>query len=151
MTRISTPIPSPRSAADTAIRACLTVPCRPEQVRVVREFIRQVFRDDPDADIPVLLTSKLATNSVLYSWSRLGGTMMVTVSDIEDGMVRVEVADAGGLSVPVPQDENDDWAESGHGLRLVRDLSDQMSYRIEADGGLVTWFVIPSCGRNADR
>jgi anti-sigma regulatory factor (Ser/Thr protein kinase) len=118
---------------------------------VVREFIRQVFRDDPDADIPVLLTSELATNSVLYSWSRLGGTMMVTVSDIEDGMVRVEVADAGGLSVPVPQDENDDWAESGHGLRLVRDLSDQMSYRIEADGGLVTWFAIPSCGRNADR
>ena len=116
---------------------------------MVREFIRQVFRDDPDADIPVLLASELATNSVLYSWSRLGGTMTVTVSDIEDGMVRVEVADAGGLSVPVPQDESDDWAESGHGLRLVKDLSDQLGYRIEADGGLVTWFVVPFGGRDA--
>jgi anti-sigma regulatory factor (Ser/Thr protein kinase) len=76
--------------------------------------------------------------------------MTVTVRDSEGGMVRVEVADAGGPSMPVPQDESDDWAEGGHGLRLVRDLSDQLGYRIEADGGLVTWFVVPYRGQEAD-
>jgi hypothetical protein len=73
------------------------------------------------------------------------------VSDIEDGMVRVEVADAGGPSVPVPQDEADDWAKGGRGLRLVRDLSDQLGCRIQADGGLVTWFVVPCGGWDAGR
>jgi hypothetical protein len=35
-------------------------------VREVREFIRQEFGDDPDPDVPVLLASELATNSVLF-------------------------------------------------------------------------------------
>ena len=149
MTRTSTPVPSPRTSADAVIRACLTVPCRPDQVRKVREFIRQEFGDDPDPEVPVLLASELATNSVRHSWSRMGGTMTVTVIDTRDGMARVEVADAGGPSVPVPLDERDDWAEGGHGLKLVKDLSHHLGYRIQADGGLVTWFDVPSCGRDA--
>jgi anti-sigma regulatory factor (Ser/Thr protein kinase) len=85
---------------------------------------------------------ELAANSVLHSSSRLGGTMTVTVSGALDGTVRVEVADAGGLSVPVLRGGPDGCRENGRGLRLVADLSARWGYRTEADGGLVTWFEV---------
>ena len=134
---------TPGQAADTAIRACLTVPCEARQVRAVREFVGEKLGDHPGAEIPVLLASELATNSVRHSSPRLGGTMTVTVSGIPDGTVRVEVADAGGLSVPVLRGGPGGCDENGRGLRLVGDLSARWGHRIEADGGLVTWFEVP--------
>ena len=118
-------------------------------MRAVREFVGETLGGHPCAEVPVLLASELATNSVLHSSSRIGGTMTVTVSGVPDGAVRVEVADAGGLSVPVPRGGPDRWDEGGRGLHLVGDLSARWGYRIEPDGGLVTWFEVPCCRRNA--
>ena len=149
MTSTVTPAHAAGAAAGTAIRACLTVPCEARQVRAVREFVGETLGDDPCAEVPVLLASELAANSVLHSSSRLGGTMTITVSGVPDGTVRVEVADAGGPSVPVPRGGSGGCGESGRGLHLVGDLSARWGYRIEADGGLVTWFEVPRCRRNA--
>ena len=145
MTSTVTPAHAAGAAAGTAIRACLTVPCQARQVRAVREFVGETLGDDPCAEVPVLLASELAANSVLHSSSRLGGTMTVTVSGVPDGTVRVEVADAGGPSVPVLGGGPGGCGESGRGLHLVGDLSARWGYRIEADGGLVTWFEVPRC------
>ncbi len=146
MTSTATPAHAIGAAASTAIRACLTVPCEARQVRAVREFVGVTLAGHPCAEVPVLLASELAANSVLHSSSRLGGTMTVTVSGVPDGTVRVEVADAGGLSVPVLRGGSSGCGESGRGLRLVGDLSAGWGYRVEADGGLVTWFEVPRCG-----
>src|SRR5712691_92807 len=143
MTSTTTPAHAASTTAGTAIRACLTVPCEAGQVHAVREFVGEKLGDHPCAEVPVLLASELATNSVLHSSSRLGGNMTVTVSGVPDGTVRVEVADAGGLSVPVLRGGPDGWDESGRGLHLVGDLSARWGYWIEPAGGLVTWFEVP--------
>jgi anti-sigma regulatory factor (Ser/Thr protein kinase) len=127
--------------AGTAVRACLTIPGRPEQACSAREFVETALgTDHPCAFTAVLLTSELVTNSLLHSNSRLpGGTITVTVAGIPGG-ARVEVRDAGGASVPFPY-TLDDLAEHGRGLQLVRDLSARWGYHLEGHG-LVTWFEV---------
>jgi anti-sigma regulatory factor (Ser/Thr protein kinase) len=147
MTSSNTTAPAASTTADTAIQASLTVPCEAGQVHAVREFVGQALGDDPCPEIPVLLASELATNSVLHGSTCLGGNMTVTVSGDPDGTIRVEVADAGGSSVPALQGGRDGWAESRRGLHLVDDLFAQWGYRIEPDGGLVTWFEVRPAAR----
>jgi anti-sigma regulatory factor (Ser/Thr protein kinase) len=128
--------------AGTAIRASLTVPGQPEQVHAARAFVGQTLGAvHPCAAIAVLLVSELVTNSVLHSDSRHPGkTITITVIGIPGG-VRVEVLDAGGVSVPFLGHGDDDLAERGRGLRLVSELSARWDYRRD-DAGLVTWFEI---------
>jgi anti-sigma regulatory factor (Ser/Thr protein kinase) len=128
--------------AGTAIRASLSVPGHPGEVHAARVFTGTTLGDDhPCAAVAVLLVSELVTNSVLHSDSRLpGGTITVTVSGTPDG-ARVEVRDAGGMSVPLVKRVDDALAEGGRGLRLVNDLAARWNYRCDADE-LVTWFEV---------
>ena len=57
MTGTSTPVPVVCAAVDRSAEAWLTVPCRPDQVCVVREFVRRQLADDPRAEMAVLLGS----------------------------------------------------------------------------------------------
>jgi anti-sigma regulatory factor (Ser/Thr protein kinase) len=142
MTGTSTPVPVVCAAVDGSAEAWLTVPCRPDQVCVVREFVRRQLADDPRAETAVLLASELATNSVQHSSSRLGRVMTVILVAARDGIVLVGVADAGGATVPVLRDEGGGYAEGGRGLRLVSYLCPRWGFRIQPDGGLVTWFAL---------
>ena len=128
--------------AGTAIRASLRVPGHPGQVHAARVFTGTTLGDDhPCAAVAVLLVSELVTNSVLHSDSRLpGGTVTVTVTGTPD-VARVEVRDAGGISVPFLKGADDALAEGGRGLRLVDDLAARWAYRRDGDG-LVTWFEV---------
>ena len=128
--------------AGTAIRASLSVPGHPDQVRDARAFTSKTLGDDhPCASVAVLLVSELVTNSVLHSDSRLpGGTVTVTVTGTAD-LARVEVRDAGGTSVPFLKRAGDVAAEGGHGLRLVDYLAARWDYRRDA-AGLITWFEV---------
>ena len=128
--------------AGTAIRASLTIPGQPEQVRAARAFVGKTLRPvHPCTAIAVLLVSELVTNSVLHSDSRHPGkTITITVIGTLEG-VRVEVLDAGGASVPFLGDRGDDLTEHGRGLRLVSELSARWDYRRD-DAGLVTWFEV---------
>ena len=90
-----------------------------------------------------MLVSELVTNSVLHSDSRLpGGTVTITVTAAPAGAL-VEVRDAGGMSVPSPSPGpgDDELAEHGRGLQLVRDLAARWDYRHDGNG-LVTWFEL---------
>ena len=129
------------AATGTAVRACLTIPGQPEQVRAARGFVETVIgADRPFTFAAVLLTSELVTNSMLHSNSGLPGeTITITVAS-SPGTARVEVRDAGGTCVPSPH-ARDDLADRGRGLQLVRDLSARWGYRRELTG-LVTWFEV---------
>jgi anti-sigma regulatory factor (Ser/Thr protein kinase) len=142
MTSSKTAASAASTTAQTAIRASLTVPCEASQVRAVRKFVNETLGDDPCPELPILLASELATNSVLHSSSRFGGNMTVTLTVDPDGTIRIEVADAGSLSVPTIQDVIDGEAESGRGLLLVGNLSERWGRRIGPDGNLVTWFEL---------
>lgn len=128
--------------AGTAIRASLSFPGHPDQVRAARAFTSKTLGDDhPCAPVAVLLVSELVTNSVLHSDSRLpGGTVTVTVTGTAD-VALVEVRDMGGTSVPFLKGARDVAAEGGHGLRLVDYLAARWDYRRDA-AGLITWFEV---------
>jgi anti-sigma regulatory factor (Ser/Thr protein kinase) len=147
----NTTAPAASAIADTAVHASLTVPCEARHVRAVRDFVGKTLGHGPCPEIPILLASELATNSVRHSSSRLGGDMTVTVSADPDGTIRIGVADAGGLSMPVLRSGRND-SETGRGLHLVDDLSAQWGYQIEPDGGLNTWFEVrPAAGTPTDQ
>jgi anti-sigma regulatory factor (Ser/Thr protein kinase) len=126
---------------------CLTVPGRPEQVAVAREFVAEMLgRDHPLADTAVLLTSELVTNSLRHSASsRDGGSVTVALTHpvVDSGLLRVEVADDGARGLPTrrtagPEDE------SGYGLQLVDVLATRWGYCRESGGATTTWFEIAS-------
>jgi anti-sigma regulatory factor (Ser/Thr protein kinase) len=142
MTSSKTTAPAPSTTAQPVIRASLTVSCEASQVRAVRKFVNETLGDNPCPELPILLASELATNSVLHSSSRFGGSMTVTVTVDPDGTIRIEMADAGGLSVPTIQDGLDGEAESGRGLHLVGNLSERWGCRIDPDGSQATWFEL---------
>jgi anti-sigma regulatory factor (Ser/Thr protein kinase) len=83
------------------------------------------------------------TNSVLHSGSAVSsGVVTVTVA-VGDEVIRVEVTDRCGGSVPVlpAAAPADDAVEGSRGLWLVDALSARWGY--ERDGGLATtWFEL---------
>jgi anti-sigma regulatory factor (Ser/Thr protein kinase) len=130
------------SAAE--FRQSVTIPAVPEQVRAVRVFVARVLGESRvDSDVVLLLASELVTNSVLHSGSAVpSGVVTVTVA-VGDEVIRVEVTDRCGGSVPVlpAAAPADDEAEGSRGLWVVDALSARWGY--ERDGGLATtWFEL---------
>ena len=138
-----TAVPVTAMTASTVIRKRLTVlgGCH-DQARAARVFTTAALSaHHPCAPIAALLVSELVTNSMLYSDSRLpGGTITITVTG-SPARARVEVRDAGGVSVPAVTGTGDALAEGGRGLRLVSDLAARWGYRREPDA-LRTWFEV---------
>ena len=117
----------------------LTVPGTPDSVPAVRNFLARLLGDQPDAGTTVLLASELVANAVLHSESRRdGGTVIVAVLAALSGVLRIEVTDAGGPTVPLVRDPAD-LAPGGRGLRLVDALSARWGF-YRAPAGTVTWF-----------
>lgn len=87
-----------------------------------------------DAAIIELLTNELATNSIVH-----GSCEFQVVVEVRPTAVRVSVADSDP-SPPEVRDAGPD-AESGRGIQLVVDLSDDWGHR-ESDDGKVVWFEV---------
>ena len=84
----------------------------------------------------VLLLSDLVTNSVRHSGSGLPGqTVTVTVCS-EGGIIRVEVIDRSGPTVPVLK-PGDVEAEDSRGLGLVDALAARWGFEQHGDHGTV--------------
>jgi anti-sigma regulatory factor (Ser/Thr protein kinase) len=96
---------------------------RPERVAVARAFTAGVLgRRHPLGDTAVLLLSELVTSSVRHSDSGLPG-QTVTVPVLRAGeVIRAEVTDRGGATVPVLRPGNSE-AEGNRGLHLVDSLA----------------------------
>jgi anti-sigma regulatory factor (Ser/Thr protein kinase) len=110
----------------------MTLPATPESVRTARRFVAERVRRCPVAVASdcLLLTSELATNCVVHA-----RTDYVVRVEVEDGRVRVEVAD----------DEPDPprLRERGNGLRMVEDLAASWGTEPCVDGpGKIVWFEL---------
>lgn len=125
---------------DRPVRASLALEARAEQVPAARSFMANALGPlHPCADVAVLLTSELVTNSVRYSGCRhLGQTINVTAVLTASG-VRVEVTDCTGPTVPAVRTEGG-MAEGGRGLQLVQALAANWGYK-RLGGRTTTWFV----------
>jgi anti-sigma regulatory factor (Ser/Thr protein kinase) len=128
-------------AGAAAVRESVTIAGFPECVATARAFAVAVLgRQHPAVDTAVLLLSELVTNSVLHSGSVLPG-QTVTVTVLREGeVVRVEVTDRSGATVPVLR-AADSGAEGGRGLYLVDSLAAR--WGAEQDGDrTTTWFEL---------
>ncbi|MFJ3924790.1 ATP-binding protein [Streptomyces sp. NPDC090022] len=79
--------------------------------------------DEDTADTAELLLSELVTNAVRHSRSPQGRDLGVRLARY-DGVLRVEVADAGPLVKLTPQVVAD-WDERGRGLAIVAALAER--------------------------
>lgn len=124
-----------------AVRESVTVVGRAERARVVRLFVGEALGPrHPCRESAVLLVSELFGNSVRHSRSGSpGGTVTVAVTT-GGSVVRVEVADRGGLAVPELRPVGCD-AESGRGLRMVARLASRWGW-LRHGGQTVTWFEL---------
>jgi anti-sigma regulatory factor (Ser/Thr protein kinase) len=111
--------------------------CQPESVAGARRFVRDVLSDQPRETVEAaeLMTSELATNSVLHAHSDFELAIHLT-----RGEIRVEVSDHGEgqpiMRSPTPKEH------SGRGLQIVQGLSEDWGITPSPDGKLV-WFSLP--------
>lgn len=124
-----------------AVRETVTVAGRAERARLARVFVGEALGPGhPCRDTAVLLASELFGNSVRHSRSGApGGTITVAVTTSDD-IVRVEVADLGGATVPELRLAGGD-AEGGRGLQLVATLAVRWDWKLHG-GRTVTWFEL---------
>jgi anti-sigma regulatory factor (Ser/Thr protein kinase) len=142
------PAPSPARAAAGGPRATvigsLTIPGRPEQVRLARAFVAQTFGSrqvKADADTATLLTSEIVTNAIQHTRSGAdGGTVTIVVIGVAHGVL-VEIIDDGSAGAPVVK--GDLYAAEGHGLFLVQQLATEWGY-LKDPAGTTVWFHLPT-------
>jgi anti-sigma regulatory factor (Ser/Thr protein kinase) len=131
------------TAVSVAVRESVTVSGQAVRAKVARGFVGGVLGPGhPCAEEAVVLVSELFGNSVRYSSSSgPGGVITVSVAVLGDGgVIRVEVADRSGPSVPRLCPAGGD-AESGRGLGLVAALSARWGWQ-RRGSQTVTWFEL---------
>jgi anti-sigma regulatory factor (Ser/Thr protein kinase) len=126
--------------ADATVLGTLTIPGRPEQVRLARAFVSRTLSGhqiSTDNDTATLLTSEIVTNAIAHTKSGVdGGTVTIVVIGIPHGVL-VEVIDEGSAATPVVK--GDLYAADGHGLFLVQHLAAQWGY-LRNPAGTTVWF-----------
>jgi anti-sigma regulatory factor (Ser/Thr protein kinase) len=121
----------------TTPRAERELPVSREAPTLAREFLRNATCVEHHSEVledAVLLVSELVTNSVLH-----GGPPVVVAVDCTGDELQVRVRD-GSPYRPAPREAGDE-DESGRGLALVAEMSDDWGVDPEPDGKHV-WFVI---------
>jgi serine/threonine-protein kinase RsbW len=127
--------------AEAAVRESVTVAGRAERARVAREFVGGVLGPGhPCGNDAMLLADELFGNSVRHSRSGAPGETVTIAVAAGDGVVRVEVNDRSGPTVPALSPVDDD-AEGGRGLRFVACLATRWGWQRHG-GRTVTWFEL---------
>jgi serine/threonine-protein kinase RsbW len=113
----------------------LTIPAKAEYISLSRLALTGLshLRDLPAetlADLKLALT-EACTNSVRHAYPGNGGSVQI-VYELEPGQLAIEVTDDGsGFDYRGPIDEEDELAEGGLGIEIIRALSDEF----ELDAG----------------
>lgn len=117
-----------------------TYPAEPGQVRVARAALAGWLGQWPLADEAVLVVSEFATNAVLHSSSGKGGAFTLR-AEVQNGRIRIEVEDAGGLWRGEVRDDG-----RPHGFDVVAALVGAGNWGIDGDdGGRVAWAWLGRC------
>ena len=114
-----------------------TFPADPAQVRQARAAFAALLRDCPRADDAILIASEFATNSVLHSASRHGGSFTLR-GEIRQHDVRIEVADAGGPWRASPRAD-----ARPHGFDVVTAITGPRNWGVDGDiSGRIAWAML---------
>jgi anti-sigma regulatory factor (Ser/Thr protein kinase) len=145
------PVPGSASGSRAAVLGSLTIPGRPEQVGVARDFVARILSSNQvgaDAYAATLLTSEIVTNAIQHSKSGVeGGTVTVVIIGVPRGVL-VEIIDNGSAGAPIVK--GDLYAVEGHGLFVVQHLAAEWGYFRDSTSTTV-WFHLPSAGERQNR
>jgi len=132
------------TAVETSMRLLHAVyPAEPAQVRHARKALAGLLGDTPVTDTALLIASEFATNAVLHSASRNGGTFTLRAG-ITGSTLRIEVEDSGGAWNSQPHDDG-----RPHGLDVIEAFTGPGNWGIIGDaGGRTAWvyLTIPAAG-----
>jgi anti-sigma regulatory factor (Ser/Thr protein kinase) len=124
-----------QAAAQTLARLLHAVyPAEPAQVRNARKAVAGLLGDTPVTDDALLIVSEFATNAVLHSASRSGGTFTLR-AEITGTMLRIEVGDGGGGWNRQPYQDG-----RPHGLDVIEAVTGALNWGITGDdSGRTAW------------
>lgn len=114
------------------------------QIRHARNFVVRSVGEIPELTTAVLLTSELATNAVMHTFSGYsGGKFEVTVR-LGQTWLRVEVHDLGSCQTPHALHRDPcNTQEHGRGLDLVAAMATRWAVDPREDGlGYLVWFEL---------
>jgi serine/threonine-protein kinase RsbW len=119
-------------------RVRLTIPAKPEYISLGRLALTGLshLRDlsaETLADLKLALT-EACTNSVRHAYPDDGGSVEI-VYELQAGQLAIEVTDDGrGFDYHEPVADDDELAEGGLGIEIIRALSDEFELRGGGEG-----------------
>ena len=119
--------------ADGLREVRLTIPARPEYITLCRLALTGIARlrpvnDETLADLKLALT-EACSNSVRHAYSEGDGAVDIRYELHVDRLV-IEVADNGeGFDPPNAESDQDDLAEGGLGIAIIRAIADDLEIR----------------------
>jgi serine/threonine-protein kinase RsbW len=115
----------------------ITLPAVPSMVRVARYAASVLLDGAPRTQDALQVVSELATNAILHSRSRDGGTFDVRIQQDEDS-IRIEVGDSG--PAPSPVREDDGFEAYNRGLLVVDGLAEK--YGTDTYPDRAVWWAV---------
>jgi len=106
----------------------------------VRAFAEGCAIAAAQASTLALLVSELVSNAVLHSDAPLESEIVVHARALDEGVVRVEVVDAGSGFTAIPRDPM--RSNGGYGLLLVGEQANR--WGVDREGGTRVWFELDS-------
>jgi serine/threonine-protein kinase RsbW len=138
-----------RAAVDRDTRIVrLTIPARPEYITLGRLALTGLARLEPGAeeslgDLKLALT-EACTNSVRHAYANGEGQVEIVYVLCRDSLA-IEVNDAGSgftpPETPIAEASEDDLAEGGLGIAIIRALTDELTLESGEAGGSRLRFV----------
>jgi serine/threonine-protein kinase RsbW len=109
----------------------------PASVPDARRFVAELLVGCPARETLMTCVSELCANAIAHTASGDGGTFIVSVALLGEGMARVAVTDSGGSTIP-SVGAFDMAAEGGRGLALVAACTSRWGWG-EAYPGRTVW------------
>jgi serine/threonine-protein kinase RsbW len=131
------------TTSSPALRSWRVFPGKADQLRLVRQWVRDLLPPCEVLDDVLLVVSELGANAVCHTASGQGGQFVIEIAWAAE-TVRVAVADEGG---PLePRIIEAPHGESGRGLQAVCELSASTGFSGDVNGRLV-WADVPWAAR----
>ena len=129
--------PSQNGSAGEARTVRLTIPAKPEYITLGRLALTGLARlrpleDETLADLKLALT-EACSNSVRHAY-RDGDGLVDILFELHPDRLVIEVADDGGGFHPGEERHEDEFAEGGLGIAIIRSLADELEIGARPNG-----------------
>jgi serine/threonine-protein kinase RsbW len=132
---------SPRPASNGNARTVrLTIPAKPEYITLVRLALSGLSQlrplDDETLGDLKLAVTEACSNSVRHAY-RDGEGLVDILFELHSDKLVIEVADDGSGFHPTPHRDEDDFAEGGLGIAIIRAVVDELAIDSNGNGSRI--------------